>query len=93
MAAIFKVIKNHERVDVPGSAVPELTALLDVLFPDATAGNALQLHFNRKNPTPQNPKGEGITAALSEVVGLTEQELRDAITAGEMPNVHAIEDV
>lgn len=92
MALIFKAKKVHAAVDVPGASVPKITDILGDLFPGVSASVALQLHFNRKNATLQNPKGDGVVATLLSEIELSEQELMDAITAGEVLAIHAVEE-
>ena len=92
MAKKFKTLYQRDTVDVPAGAFPTLRDLVEALFPEANPSEAVLLHFNRKNPSPTNPKGEGLTATLIEVLEITEQDLADRILAGDAPVIHAIED-
>ena len=88
----FKIIWAEEPIDVEAANMPALRALVTELFPGIDAADAIQLHFNRKDPTPTNPQGTGVTARLLRVKSITEQELKDSIAAGNPPTVHAVED-
>lgn len=85
----FKTMKG-DQFEVTPEMIPHLRALAQLAIPGVSAGKISHLHVNRQKGESGGPLDGPITLQIVREVELSEQEVLDAIAAGQYPAVHGM---
>jgi hypothetical protein len=93
MSLKHQVTKRHPAVEIDASKIPALRALIEALFPGIQVANTGLVVIAKTQVQDGESQRTAVMCRAEEKVWLTEQQLKDALVAGERPVIEAVQDV